>query len=356
MNATQKSMKFSELVKRLGATHSSLNEAALDPEITAVAGIDEAAEGSISYIDGAKFAPQVTQTQASALILPMDSNLQEQALGRGIAWIATPHPRMVFAKAIAQFYQPFIPVPEIHPTAVIHPTVKLGEQVAIGAHVVIQAGVKIGDGVCIHPNVVIYPEVQIGDRSILHANCVIHERSQIGANCVINSGAVVGSEGFGFVPTAEGWYKMEQSGYTVLEDGVEIGCNSTVDRPAVGTTRIGRDTKIDNLVHIGHGCQVGSAGAMAAHVGLAGGVKVGNRVILGGQVGVANNVEIGDGAQAAAKTGIHNTVKPGEVVMGYPEIPFRTFLRAAAVFPRLPELQKSVREIQRHLGIGRSPQ
>ena len=141
------------------------------------------------------------------------------------------------------------------------PTV--GQYVHLGANVVIQAEVKIGDRVTIHPNVVIYPGVTIGEGTVLHANCTIQERTQIGANCVIHSGATIGAEGFGFVPTKTGWYKMQQSGYTVLEDGVEVGCNSTVDRPAVGETRIGRNTKLDNLVQIGHGCQIGQNCAFA---------------------------------------------------------------------------------------------
>jgi UDP-3-O-[3-hydroxymyristoyl] glucosamine N-acyltransferase len=347
-------MRLSELVRRLAIDpgQTSLAAGSLDPELAGVAAIEDATGGTLSYVEGPKFARYVSTTAASALILPAEEALQTAATGRGIAWLATANPRLVFAQAIAQFYQPFVPIPEIHPTAVVHPTAQLGERVAIGAHVVIQAGVKIGNGVCIHPNVVVYPQVTIGDRTTLHANCTIHERSQIGADCVIHSGAVIGSEGFGFVPTAEGWYKMEQSGYTVLEDGVEIGCNSTVDRPTVGETRIGRNTKIDNLVQIGHGSQTGEACAMAAQVGLAGGVRLGNRVILGGQVGIANQAQIGDGVQAAAKAGIHNDVKPGEVVFGIPAIPYKTFLRATAVFPRLPELQKAVREMQRHLGLG----
>jgi UDP-3-O-[3-hydroxymyristoyl] glucosamine N-acyltransferase len=348
-------MKFSELLSKLTATGSQppLSNLAFDPEIEGLAAVEQATSGTLSYIEGEKFAKQVKTTAASALILPINAALQAQASEREIAWIASPHPRLTFAQAITFFYEPFHPSPSIHPTAVIDPTVQLGKNVAIAAHVVIQSGVKIGNGVCIHPNVVIYPGVEIGDRTILHANCVIHERAQIGTDCVIHSGAVIGAEGFGFVPIPEGWYKMEQSGYTALEDGVEIGCNTTIDRPAVGETRIRRHTKIDNLVHIGHGCDIGEACAMAAQVGLAGGVKVGNRVILGGQVGVANNAYIGDGVQAAAKAGIHNDIEPGAVVIGSPAIPYKVFLKASAVFPRLPELQKAIREIQRHLGISR---
>jgi UDP-3-O-[3-hydroxymyristoyl] glucosamine N-acyltransferase len=137
------------------------------------------------------------------------------------------------------FINPFNPKPGIHPTAVIDPSVQLGEAVAIGAHVVIQAGVTVGDGVCIHPNVVIYPGVTVGDRTLIHANAVIHERVQIGSDCVIQSGAAIGAEGFGFTFTDGAWEKIQQSGIVVLEDQVEVGCNTAIDRPSVGETRIG---------------------------------------------------------------------------------------------------------------------
>lgn len=321
-----------------------------DGEIHGVAAIEAATAGTMSYIEGAKFAPQLQATQASAVILPADAALQAAATERQLAWIEAPEPRLMFAQAIALFYQPFKPAPTVHPTAVIDSSVKLGKSVAIGAHVVIQAGVTIGNGCVIHPNVVIYPGAQVGDRTVLHANCVIHERTQLGADCVIQSGAVVGAEGFGFVPTATGWYKMEQSGRVVLEDGVEVGCNSTVDRPSVGETRIGRQTKLDNLVHIGHGCQVGFGCAMAAQVGLAGGVEVGNRVILAGQVGVANNAKIGDGAIASSKSGVHGNVEPKQVVSGYPAVDHAIYLKSSAIYSRLPELYQTVRQIKRQLG------
>lgn len=353
-------MKFSELIQKLEVasliTRTSLSDRELteidptaDPNITGVAAVEQAPSGTLAYIEGGKFASFVKTTGASALILPPNEILQQQATERGIAWLSTSNPRLLFAKAIALFYHPFRPAVEIHPTAVIHPSAKIGQNVAIGAHVVIQAGVTLGDEVCIHPNVVIYPEVQIGDRTLLHANCVIHERVQIGADCVIHSGAAIGAEGFGFVPIPEGWQKIEQSGYVVLEDGVEVGCNSAIDRPAVGETRIGRNTKLDNMVHIAHGCQVGENCAMAAQVGLAGGVIVGKRVILGGQVGAANNSNIGDGAQAGSKAGIHSNVKPGSVVMGNPAVPYNIFVKAAAIYQRLPEMYQSFRRLQRLL-------
>jgi UDP-3-O-[3-hydroxymyristoyl] glucosamine N-acyltransferase len=334
-------MKVSELVEKLSTINGQPLNAAVgeDVELTAVTAIDVANAGKLSYIEGAKFAAQIKTTAASALILPKDTALQKEASERDIAWIEAPEPRLMFAQAIALFYQPFRLAPSIHPSAVIEPTVQLGQDVAIGAHVVLQAGVVLGDYVCIHPNVVVYPGAQIGDRTVLHANCVIHERTQVGADCVIHAGAVIGSEGFGFVPTREGWYKMEQSGYVILEDGVEVGCNSTVDRPAVGDTRIRRNTKLDNLVHIGHGCQIGQACAIAAQVGLAGGVEVGDRAILAGQVGAANNAKIGAGG----------TVEAGQIVSGYPAVDHKIYLKASAIYSRLPEMYQTLKRLQRRL-------
>jgi UDP-3-O-[3-hydroxymyristoyl] glucosamine N-acyltransferase len=344
-------MQFSELIIKLGSavTASSFDlDRQLDPILTGLAPIDAATAGTISYIEGDKFAKFVGSTAASALVLPMNEAIQTQSSDRGIAWIAAKEPRLLFAQVIKLFYQPFrLPV-GVHPSAIVEIGVELGENVSIGAHAVIQAGVKIGNDVTIHPNVVVYPDVQIGDRTILHANCTIHERVRLGNDCVIHSGAAIGSEGFGFVPTATGWFKMEQAGYTVLEDGVEIGCNSTVDRPAMGETRIGRDTKLDNLVHVGHGCQIGSNCALAAQVGLAGGVKVGNGVLLAGQVGVANQVTIGDRAIASSKTGIHNNVDPGEIVSGYPAVSHKLWLKTAAIVNRLPEMYQFFKQSQRN--------
>lgn len=341
-------MKFSTIVEKLSQLAQS-SHLASDPDITCLAPIDVAGPGQMSYIEGSKFAAQIATTRAAALILPSDESLQDQAAQRDIAWIATPEPRLLFARAIKVFYQPFKPPAGIHPTAVIAPEAVLGENVSIGAHAVIQAGVKIGHDVCIHPNVVIYPGAAIGDRTILHANCSIHERAQIGADCVIHSGAVIGSEGFGFVPTPQGWFKMEQSGVTVLEDGVEVGCNSTIDRPAVGESRIKKNTKLDNLVHVAHSCEIGENCALAAQVGLAGGVKIGNRVILAGQVGVANQAKIGDGAIASAQTGIHSDIPAGEIVSGSPSVPNKLYLRVSAIYKRLPEMYQTFKKIQKQL-------
>jgi UDP-3-O-[3-hydroxymyristoyl] glucosamine N-acyltransferase len=341
-------MKFSEVVDRFGSPAHWGN---VDLEITGVNAIEEALPGQISYIGSEKFVPMIATTQASLLLLPKHEQLQALVTSKNIAWIEVPDPRLAFAQAIDLFYKPYKPPVRIHPSAVIDPTAQIGNHASIGAHVVIEANVTIGDDACIHPNVVIYPGVTIGDRVILHANCTIQERSQLGHDCVINSGAVIGAEGFGYVPTPEGWVAMRQSGCVVLEDKVEIGCNSTIDRPAVGETRIGRDTKLDNLIHVGHGTTIGSGCAMAAQVGLAGGVTVGNGTILAGQVGVANNSRIGNNVIASSKTGINSVIKDDVVVSGTPAVDHRTYLKICAIYSKIPTLYQDVRKLKKQMGL-----
>lgn len=345
-------MKLSELIGALGAiaTENSLaQDPSRDPDITGVDGIHTAPPGTLSFAENRRFSPQVATTRASALILPQDSQLQNQASDRHIAWIASPHPRLLFAQAIALMYQPYRPEPEIHPTAIIHPTAQIGARVYLGPYVVIQAGVRVGNDVCIHPHVVVYPDVEIGDRTVLHASCVIHERTRIGQDCVIHSGAVIGSEGFGFVPSAEGWVKMEQSGITILSDRVEVGCNSAVDRPAGGQTVVGFNTKLDNLVQIGHSATLGSNCLMAGLSALAGSAHLGNNVTMAAQALVVNQVTIGDGSVLTVKATAFSDVPPGETVSGTPTVPHRTFLKAAVVQPHLPELAQSVKALQRQV-------
>ncbi|MBE9221671.1 UDP-3-O-(3-hydroxymyristoyl)glucosamine N-acyltransferase [Cyanobacterium stanieri LEGE 03274] len=343
-------MKFSDIVSQLSPDNHSLNDNPdLNPEIICITRIQETIAHSLSYIEGNKFAKMVATTAADALILPLDKSLQEQATQRGIAWLSSKQPRLTFARAIALFYQPYKPSSGIHPRAVISEGVIMGKNVAIGANAVISEGVKLGNDVVIHPNVVVYPQCVIGDRTELHSNCSIHERTHMGSDCVIHSGAVIGAEGFGFVPIPQGWYKMPQSGYVILEDGVEIGCNSTIDRPALGTTKIGKNTKLDNLVHVGHNCQIGENCAFAGQVGLAGGVEIGNRVILGGQVGVANQAVIGDGATATAQTGISSSVKAGDIVSGTPSMPHSLYLKLAALYKHIPEMYKLHRTLKKNL-------
>ncbi|MEM7794018.1 MAG: UDP-3-O-(3-hydroxymyristoyl)glucosamine N-acyltransferase [Cyanobacteria bacterium P01_C01_bin.118] len=344
-------MKFSEIVNQLGIAETSSLESQpeLDPDIVGVSAVQTSEPDTISYVEGPSFAAHIKTTVNIALILPMDQSLQTQATERGIAWVSTKEPRLGFARAIALFYQPFTLPPSIHPTAIIDPSATMGQNVAIGPYAVIHANAVIGDNVCIHPQVVVYPEAHVGAHTTLHASCIIHERAQLGEHCIIHGGAVIGSEGFGFVPTAQGWEKMHQSGIVVLEDHVEVGCNSAIDRPAVGETRIGRNSKLDNLVHVAHNCQLANNCVLAAQVGLAGGVELEPLVVLGGQVGVANNAKIGKGAQAGSKAGLHSNVPAGSVMMGSPASPYRTYLKSSAIYNRLPDMHRTLKQLQKQV-------
>ncbi|BDM81199.1 UDP-3-O-acylglucosamine N-acyltransferase 3 [Acaryochloris marina MBIC10699] len=345
-------MKLSELMERLAVTPVAMSCPLTDPTLEGCAALDRAYPGTLSFVEGSQRGHLMQNTQASALILPPDVELQALATSRRIAWFAIEHPRYWFARALNCFYQPWRLPPVCHATAVIDTTAEVGEGVGVGAHVVIHADVHLGNEVQIFPNVVIYPGVVVGDRTVLHANCVIHERTIIGADCVIHSGAVIGAEGFGFVPVvdqAHRWYPMPQSGQTILEDQVVVGCNTTIDRPAVGETRIGAGTKIDNLVQIGHGSQIGADSLICAQVGLAGATKLEQQVILAGQVGISGQVTLGARTTVAAQSGVHQSLNPDSKVAGYPAINHRLWLRAMAMVKRLPELVQRVKALEQKI-------
>ena len=354
-------MRFSELLSHLSEVQAAAGPAALahhlgaDPEIGSAAALDQAGAGQISFLEpGNALAAALAASGASAVLLPLKGDeagaLQQQATAAGMAWMALRDPRLAFAEALDALY-PRRPRPAgIHPSAVIDPSAVIGMGSHVGAHVVIGADVQIGASCTIHPNVVVYDDVQIGEGCELHAGAVLHPGSRLAESCVVHSQAVIGSEGFGFVPTAAGWRKMPQTGLVVLERGVEVGCGSTIDRPSVGETRIGAGTKIDNLVHIGHGVTTGQGCALAAQVGIAGGARLGNGVILAGQVGLANKAVMGDRSIASSKSGIHGEVAPGEVVSGYPAIPNRLWLRCSAAFNKLPEMAKALRQLEKRSG------
>ena len=341
-------MRFSDLLNQLGELQESTpRHLAGDPELTSAAALDQAAPGQLSFLEpGHALAAALAGCGASALLIPQDPELQEQATGQGLAWVALRNPRLAFAEALDALYPRQRPAAGIHASAVVEPGAVVAAGVHIGAHGVVAAGSRIGAGSILHPGVVVYGDVEVGEGCELHAGAVLHPGSRLAAGCVVHSNAVVGSEGFGFVPTASGWRKMPQTGLVVLEEGVEVGCGSTIDRPSVGETRIGAGTKIDNLVHIGHGVVTGRGCALAAQVGIAGGAKLGNGVILAGQVGVANRATIGDRAIASSKSGIHGDVAAGEVVSGYPAIPNRLWLRCSAVFNKLPDMARSLRQLK----------
>ena len=344
-------MRFSSLIKALQSGESGLlwSQPGRDPALSGAAALDQAANDQLSFLEpGNALSSALSDSAVGALLLPDQQDLIDLASQREIAFAVVSDPRLAFAEALDCLHPRQRPQAEIHPTAVIDARAVVGPGTAIAARVCIGAGSRVGADCIVHPGVVIYDDVVIGDGCELHANAVLHPGSRLGRRCVVNSNAVVGSEGFGFVPTAKGWRKMPQTGLVVLEDGVEVGCGSTIDRPSVGETRIGAGTKIDNLVQIGHGVSTGRGCAFAAQVGIAGGARIGHGVILAGQVGVANRAVVGDRAIASSKSGIHGEVAAGEVVSGYPAIPNRLWLRCSAAFSKLPELARTVRELKRN--------
>lgn len=330
-------MRLSEIATALGARLEGA-----DCEITGVAGIEEAGAGQLTFVANPKYAAAAKSTRASAVIV------DESFPAIGAATLRTKNPYLAFARAIEFFYRPPQYVAGIHPTAVVHPSAKIGRNAHLGAYAVVMENVTVGDDAVLLPHVVIYPGAQIGNRFFAHAHAIVREQCRIGDDVILQNGAVVGADGFGFAPDErKRWSKIVQSGPAVLGDAVEVQANACVDRASIGETRVGRGSKIDNLVQVGHGCEVGEDTLLCAQVGLAGSTEVGNHVILAGQVGVAGHCKIGDGAIATAQSGIPNDVEPGQTVSGSPAIDNRQWLRAVAVFNKLPELAKAVREKKR---------
>lgn len=330
-------MKLSEIASVVNARLDGA-----DREITGVAGIEEAGAGQLTFVANPKYAAAAKTTKAAAIIV--DDGFPALAT----ATLRTKNPYLAFARAIELFYQPPRYAPGVHASAVIHPSARIGRNAHIGAYAVVMEDVAIGDGAVLLPHVVIYPGARIGNQFFAHAHAVVREHCRLGDDVILQNGAVVGADGFGFAPDEQKrWRKIVQSGPAVLGDGVELQANACVDRASIGETRVGRGTKIDNLAQVGHGCEVGEDTLLCAQVGLAGSTVVGNHVILAGQVGVAGHCKIGDGVVATAQSGVPNDVEPGKMVSGYPAIENRQWLRAVAVFNKLPELAKAVRAIKR---------
>ena len=346
-------MQFNEIVKKLKQGQSGVVDFKIKNNliISAAASLEKAQQNEISFLD--KNSPLnlrnlIKTSKASALLLPADEDyIFEIAKNISVDWILLKDPKIAFAETLEFLYPSEIEKEGIHKSAVIGKNVEIGPGVSIGANVYIGDNTKIGAGTIVHPGVVVYKRVSIGAKNIIHANSVIHSGSKLGDECVINANAVIGGEGFGFVPTSKGWKKMPQVGIVILKNKVEIGSGSTVDRPSVGETIIGEDTKIDNLVQIGHGVSTGKGCAIAAQVGIAGGAQIGNSVILAGQVGISNKVRVGDRVIASSKSGIVSNVDTGKVVSGFPAMPNKLWLRCSANFKKLPEIAKAIRGLDR---------
>ena len=333
-------MKLSELSERLGTRLDG--DGTVD--IQRVAGIEHAGPGDITFVANPKYQSRLAITRASAVIVG------EKSPAAPCAMLRSAQPYLAFAAAVALFGPAERPEPGVDSRSVIAADARIGPGVSIGPFVSIAPGATIGARTVVHPFVAIGARASIGDDCVVHSHVAIRERVRVGHRVVIQDGVVIGSDGYGFAKRPDGTHqKIPQVGDVIIEDDVEIGANTTIDRPAVGETRIGAGSKIDNLVQIAHGVRVGRNVLLAAQVGIAGSSVVEDDVVLAGQVGVAGHLTIGRGAVATAQTGIPNDVEAKALVSGYPAIANREWLKASAVFKRLPDLKKAVAGLEARL-------
>jgi UDP-3-O-[3-hydroxymyristoyl] glucosamine N-acyltransferase len=335
-------MKLSELAE---LTNARVEGADIDIEILGAAGLDEASEEHITFLANPRYTPRVNTTRAAAIYLSEDAQTD-----RTIAILRVKDPYLAYTRALRIFHPEPKLEAHIHPSAVIDPSARVATNVAIGAGAVIGRNVEIAEGVCIHPNVTIYEDVTVGKDSRIHSGVAVRERTVIGERVVIYNNAVIGCDGFGYAKDEQKrWLKIPQTGRVVIEDDVEIGAGTTIDRASVGESRIGRGTKLDNLVQIGHSCTVGEDSLLCAQVGLAGSSHIGNRVILAGQAGVAGHLTIGDDVVLTAKSATSHDIPAGKIISGIPAFDNKDWLRSTAAFRRLGEIQRVVRKLEQRL-------
>ena len=333
-------MQLRELAERLGCRLEG--DGAL--EIRGVAGLEQAGDGDLSFFANPRYAPALRRTRASAVIIG------DGAPAAPCAMLRTKHPSLAFANALSLFVTPEQPPSGIDRLSAIAEDAALGRDVSIGPFSSVGRGARVGDRTIIYPNVFIGDGAVVGDDCIIHSHAAIRERVTIGNRVVIQNGAVIGADGYGFVKRPDGTHqKIPQTAVVVLEDDVEIGANTTVDRPAIGETRIQAGAKIDNLVQIGHGVNVGRNALLAAQVGIAGSTTIGDDVTLAGQVGVAGHVTIGKGVSAVGQSGITNSLPDRAFVSGYPAIENKEWLKASVIFKKLPELRKKIAELEQRI-------
>jgi len=312
-----------------------------ETEITGVASLDNAGPGDLVFVAEAKRLPALEASRASAAVIP-----QGESYSR-IPVLRSAHPQLTFVRATELLFSPYRPAPGIHPTAVVSASARIGKNVAIGALSVIGDEAEIGDGTVIFPLVSIYPRVKIGSGSVIHSHVSIREDVRLGNRVILHSGVVIGADGYAYLQNPDGTHlKIPQKGTVVIEDDVEVGANSTIDRAALAETIVRRGTKIDNLVMIAHNVEIGAHTLLAGQVGIAGSTKVGDNVIMAGQVGVADHLKIGNKVIIAAKSGIGSNVPDGKFMAGLPPFEIHEWRKLWASFPRLYDLVKDFKRLK----------
>jgi UDP-3-O-[3-hydroxymyristoyl] glucosamine N-acyltransferase len=335
-------VKLRDLAERLGCRLEGDGSV----EIRRLASIEQAREGDLTFAASGKYFAKLAATRASAVIVGETLDTRGQP-PPPCALLRSRDPYTSFARAAGLFAQRHQAARGVDRLSSVAPDAVVAADVSIGPFVVVESGASIGAGTTIHPHVVIGRGAVIGDDCVLHSLVSIRERVVLGNRVTVQNGAVIGSDGFGYATQPDGSHlKIPQQAGVVIEDDVEIGANTTIDRPAVGETRIGAGTKIDNLVQIAHGVTIGQRVLLASQVGISGSAVVEDDVVMGGQVGVAGHLRVGKGAVAAGRTVITKSAGPGEFLTGYPGIPNLEWRKASVIFRRLPELKKRLEELE----------
>lgn len=311
--------------------------------LSGVAGLPEAGPRDVTFVEGSRQLPAAAAGFAGALLLPAGLELP----GRNL--IRVDQPRLAFAGALALFHPVPHPPRGVHPSAVVESSAEVDATATVAAFCYIGAGARIGARAVLHSHVHVGAGVAIGADALLHPGAIVLERVTLGERVIVNSGAVIGSDGFGYVFDGRAHRKIPQVGTVEIGDDVEIGAGTTVDRATTGTTRIGRGTKIDNLVQIGHNVCIGEQAIIVAQVGISGSVTVGDGAVLAGQAGVADHAVVGAGARVGAQAGVIKHVEAGATVAGFGPQLHRDFLKSQAVFEQLPHLRRRLVEVEKRL-------
>jgi UDP-3-O-[3-hydroxymyristoyl] glucosamine N-acyltransferase len=335
-------MKLSELAEQTGSQVEGDGEL----QISGAAGLDEAGAGQVTFLSNPRYTPRAKTTRASAIYVGESVEIDRN----DIALLRAKDPYLAYTRALILFHPEPRVAASIHPTAVIDGSANVADDVSIGAHVVIGPNAEIGNRVRIHANVTVYDNAKVGADSVIHSGVAIRENSILGERVIVHNNSVIGSDGFGYAKDEQKhWLKIPQTGRVIIEDDVEIGAGTTIDRASVGESRIARGTKIDNLVQVGHSCTIGEDTLLCAQVGLAGSSHIGNRVILAGQAGVAGHNTIGDDVVLTAKSATSHDVPAGKMISGIPAFDNRDWLRSIAAFRRLGEIVRTLRGVEKRL-------
>lgn len=332
-------LRLKDLADRIGARI----EGDGDVPVRGIAPIEEAGPGQVTFLANPKYARFVKETMAEAVIA------REPVEGARTRFLLTDNPYLAFARAV-EIFHPATRLPAgISPLSAIHPSAQIGKEVTVSPFAVVEEGAAVGDRSVLYPGVCVGKGVRIGEDCLLYPNVVLYRDVRVGARVILHAGCVIGSDGFGFAPTPEGYRKIPQVGTVEIGDDVEIGANTTIDRAALGVTRVSRGTKLDNLVQVGHNVVIGEDTVIAAQTGISGSCRIGRRVMIGGQTGLAGHLEVGDGVILGAKSGVAASLDASKtrVWSGVPAMPHPTWLRLARLMPKLPELFRRVRRLER---------